>query len=125
MYLKFIRHPTSSDTLRIGSLYRVHFRPNMMGGYTEILTFICYAYEIIDHQTPSALIYPLTIRNVSKRLFLNYGLGKQHAMLYLPYSKERDTLLTDIQYAIHHHQDVRIDICEPQKQIKQYTYGKD
>ena len=121
MYLKFIRHPTSSDTLRIGSLYRVHFKPNMMGGYTEILTFICYAYEIIDHQKPSAL----TIRNVSKRLFLNYGLGKQRAMLYLHYSKERDTLLTDIQYAIHHHQDIRIDICEPQKQIKQYTYGKD
>lgn len=125
MYLKFIRHPTSSDTLHTGSLYRVHFKPNMMGDYTETLTFISYAYEIIDHQKPSALIYPLTIRNVSKRLFLNYGLGKQHAMLYLPYSKERDTLLTDIQYAIHHHQDVRIDICEPQKQIKQYTYGKD
>ena len=125
MYLKFIRHPTSSDTLRIGSLYRVHFKPNMMGGYTEILTFICYAYEIIDHQKPSALIYPLTIRNVTKRQFLNYGLGKQRAMLYLPYNKERDTLLSDIQHAINHRQDIRIDICEPQKQIKQYTYGKD
>ena len=112
MYLKFIRHPTLKGKLRKGSLYSVRFKPNLMGGYTEVLTLIGDAYEIIDRRTPLPLIYPIRLRKVAGRILLRYGMGAQRALLHVICNEAREEFINELRSILNKHQDVRIEIIE-------------
>jgi hypothetical protein len=83
-----------------------------MGDYTEVLTLIGDAYEIIDRRTPLPLIYPIRLRKVAGRILLRYGMGVQRALLHVICNEAREEFINELRSILNQHQDVRIEIIE-------------
>lgn len=86
MYLRYVRQDWHNGFLHRGTLFHVHFHPNEKGGYSEILTPICQAYEMVcGTKEPPALIYTFSVtkNQSSGRMLLRYGMGAQQAQIYL------------------------------------------
>ncbi len=115
MYLKLIRHKRLWGDLQRGTLYAVHFQPNEKGGYNETLTLISDVYEITSREKlPLTLIYPASVVRIDGRLRLCFGIPSRNSLLHLMDMHVRDTFFTNVRYAIHAQEEVRIEIAEEQ-----------
>ena len=113
MYLKLIRHKRQWGELQRGTLYAVHFQPNEKGGYNETLTRISDVYEIACCEfLPLTFIYPASVVRIDGRLRLCFGIPFRHSVLHLIDVHVRDTFFTNVCYALHTHEEVRIEIAE-------------
>lgn len=113
MYLRYIRHKRLWGELQRGTLYRVHFQPNEMGGYNEHLTLISDVYETcFDDVPPLTLIYPVGFRCVNGRMRLVFGSMFRQAMLHLIEFRTRDPFFIELTCALHEHEEVRLEVTE-------------
>ncbi len=115
MYLKYIRHKRMGGDVQRGTLYRVQFHPNVRGRYHQRLIPISDVYELaLGERLPLTLIYPAGIVQKDGRMRLTFGLPSRQSMLYLIDYPAREAFFMKLQYALHRHQEVRIEIEEEQ-----------
>ena len=111
MYFKYIRHKCPWGQLQRGTLYRVHFQPNEMGGYNEHLTLISDVYETCPGDgLPLTIIYPVGVRKIDGRMRLTFGCFFRQAMLHLIDFHARETFFMELICALHEHEEVRIEV---------------
>lgn len=113
MYLKLIRHKCLWGNLQRGTLYAVHFQPNEKGGYNETLTRISDVYEISSNELlPWTFIYPASVVRIDGRLRLSFGVSFRRSLLHLIDTHVRGMFFTNVRYALHTHEEVRIEVVE-------------
>ena len=113
MYLKLIRHQRLWGELQRGTLYRVHFQPNEMGGYNEHLTIISDVYETCPGELlPMTLIYPVGMRRIDGRMRLVFGSVFRHSLLHLIEFRARDAFFMELTCALLEHEEVRLEVTE-------------
>lgn len=112
MYLKLIRHKRPFGQLQRGTLYRVHFQPNVKGRYDAILNPICDVYEVSLNACPPALIYPVGVVRIDGRYRLTFGIDSRCSMLHLIDRNVRDAFITEVRYALFLHEEVRLEVAE-------------
>jgi len=113
MYLKYIRHKRLWGDLQRGTLYRVQFQPNVRGRYHEHLIPISDVYETaLSESLPLTLIYPAGMVQKDGRMRLTFGVPFRQSMLYLIDYPAREAFFEELQYALHTHEEIRIEIAE-------------
>ena len=112
MYLKYIRHKRPFGQLQRGTLYRVHFEPNVRGRYHAILNPVCDVYESSLDACPPALVYPVGVVRIDGRYRLTFGIPSRRSMLFLIDPHVRDSFMIELRYALYLHEEVRIEVAE-------------
>ena len=113
MYLKYIRNKRLWGQMQRGTLYCVHFQPNVRGRYKAILRPICDVYEVcLGTPLPLALIYPASAVQIDGRYRLTFGMPSRRSMLHLIDFYARERFFMELICALHDHEEVRIEVAE-------------
>ena len=111
MYLKYLRKGKKGTFYR-GTLYKVSFAPNKIGGYTERRHRISDVYEVSWDAPPSALVYPVSVRKIDGRLRVAFGVEHRQSLLHLIDRHAGEPFLIELRYALLHHEDVRLEVLD-------------